>query len=109
MTQEDWARLLKDNPRDRAMRQAYADWLEENGDSERAEGLRWMLAEGKRPRAIAGDEYGSHCWWSHDVWPDSSWDPEDLPGEVFAYLAGSDDDRNSQRHWFPSHFAAEMA
>lgn len=67
MTDGDWLRLIKAQPRDDLLRLAYADWLEENGIGSF---LRWRLLRGDvRDMAEEGeilqlirDEFVPHHW-----------------------------------------------
>ena len=67
-----------------------------------------MLDEGKRPRPSTGAE-PQHCWWSHDVWPTTSWDPEDLAQALFECLPGYDPSQTPERIWYDSFHQAEAA
>jgi uncharacterized protein (TIGR02996 family) len=104
--EEDWNRLLAEKPKDKTLRLVYADWLEETGQVVKAEGVRWYLAEKKRPSEGSDNTW---CWWSHDAWPNTGWDPDDLPGSLFECLQGWDPSEHRFLLHFPSFLAAEQA
>ena len=108
MTRADWDKFLAENPGDQTLRLAFADWLDDAGELTRAEAVRFLLREGKRPRPSLGPD-SIHCWWSHDVWPTTSWDPEDLPQALFECLPGFDPRETPQRIRYDSFQQAEAA
>lgn len=107
MRESHWEDLIADNPEDHTVRLAYADWLEESGEERKAEAVRWCLQEGKAPRkGISNQDW---CWWSHDVWPSSDWEPDDLPGALFERLPGCEPEKTPQVLWYRSRLEAEKA
>jgi uncharacterized protein (TIGR02996 family) len=107
MTEPDWEKLLEEGPEDTTLRLAYADWLEEAGQSAKAEGVRWYVGQKKCPgQAVEGGQWG---WWSYDVWPGTEWDPDDLPGSLHECLPGWDPRESKEVCWFASRAEAEKA
>jgi uncharacterized protein (TIGR02996 family) len=107
MTEADWEKLLEESPDDAMLRRAYADWLEESGQVFKGEGVRWYVDQKKCPSGpIAG---GQWCWWSHEAWPGTEWDSDDLPGSLHECLPGWDPSESKEICRFASRIEAEKA
>jgi uncharacterized protein (TIGR02996 family) len=51
------------HPGDAAPRLIYADWLEEQGDTARAEAWRWLVKEKRQPAELKkGQKKAIYCW-----------------------------------------------
>lgn len=85
-----------------ALRQVYADWLEERGDL-RAAFQRWLVHHRKFPRF----SWQSWDWWRYGDRPDSN--PEDLPIEIWKRLPGMPRDDVPQCKEYPTRRSAERA
>lgn len=84
-TATDFETQLDDNPTDWTLRSIYADWLEEHGNP-RAESMRWMVANKKKPwRFLSHSNVQIWDWWVSD-----EMEPEkcDLIDSVFTELEG---------------------
>ncbi len=100
MIQTDFEKRLSRQPNDWTTRAVYADWLDENGDSQLARAQRWMAAGKHHPKkadfrpalareGIVWTEMGPVWeWWSRQGATSVPRDPYVLPGEVFAELRG---------------------
>jgi uncharacterized protein (TIGR02996 family) len=79
--------LIAANPEDWPSYAVTADALEESGDTEGAECLRWAAREGKRAWSIL--DYPSRAVWYAGARVNSDEDPEsNLPTELFRALTG---------------------
>jgi uncharacterized protein (TIGR02996 family) len=79
-TAEDFEAQLDANDQDWELRMVYADWLDEQGDSELARAQRWMVKHGCYP-------YGPNrvkCWANFSV--NSNEDRSKLPDPVWAVV-----------------------
>src|SRR5262245_21086062 len=81
--------LLEDiarSPDDWSLRGVLADWCEDNQQPQRAECLRWMIRQKKRPHKASG---GQASWFNADkVQPDLGEPESDLPDALFRRLEG---------------------
>ena len=82
MTQQDWGKLFEDNPEDRTLRLAFADWLEEHGEAGRAEGVRWYVETGRKP--YRSSQPGLWVWWDQGQFVTLT--PDNAPTGVFRKL-----------------------
>jgi uncharacterized protein (TIGR02996 family) len=100
---------LEAAPEDWKLRGVLADWFEDNGRPERAECLRWMVRQHKRP--YGGYRLGKlavACWFNADTISAGLGDPEsDIPGTLFLLLEGGKAVANHRS--FPSLRQAEEA
>lgn len=60
----DWDKLLRDSPDDTLLRLAYADWLEEHGEDDKARAHREVVRRGWKP---------ADCTEAHRTIPQSNW------------------------------------
>jgi uncharacterized protein (TIGR02996 family) len=61
-TEDDFQRILDENPADRETRLVFADWLQDRGDP-RAEGYRAMAVRNRHP--LQGRHLNADTWWWH--------------------------------------------
>ena len=82
MTQEALLEAIIDNVKDWPRYHILADVYEERGEQSKADCLRWMADNHKRPM------YGAR-WYNISTVPSSNSDPEsDIPSELFDHLRG---------------------
>jgi uncharacterized protein (TIGR02996 family) len=102
---ESFLEGLAQTPDDWDLRRVVADWCEENGQSGRADCLRWMSRQKKRPYQGSS---GSASWFNAETIDPGLGDPEsDIPGAVYGVLEGGTESANHKT--FPSLRAAEEA
>lgn len=87
------------------LRQVYADWLEERGDSMAAL-QRWLVRERKFPR-YSGATQDTWTWWNYGDRPDSK--PEDLPQAIWQNLRGRPEGIPPNYKEYDSRREAELA
>ena len=88
-SEQDWIAAMTACPGDATVMGAFADWLDENGQLERAAFLRLLWETGKvgdlRPKTHPNQSY---TYWSIDGLPESMWVPMDLH-HVASQIAGN--------------------
>lgn len=62
VSEDDFQRILDDNPADRETRLVFADWLQDRDDP-RAAGYRAIALQQRRP--LQGRHLNSDAWWWH--------------------------------------------
>lgn len=95
MTEQHFQTHLEQSPNDWGARLVYADWLEERGESIRANGQRWQVENGKHaqlgyvaskpPREAEEAEDETFNWWNA---PKYRWTPLkwQVSIEIFGFL-----------------------
>jgi uncharacterized protein (TIGR02996 family) len=67
---EPFLRAICENPEDDTVRLVYADWLDENGDPDRAEFIRLQVAQADKPRMYDADYFRAEALFrkNRDAW-----------------------------------------
>lgn len=92
-TEDDFQRLLDENPADWETRLVFADWLQDRGDP-RAAGYRATAARQRRP--LQGQHMNADTWWWYTAAPQEGDFHNHVPGDWFALLPA---DEGSGHFW----------
>lgn len=87
-TEDTLHRALDENPADQGVRLVLADRLDELGDSDGAEALRWMAAKNRVPWAASDPPWSWGTWTAHYGKEGSPPDLSEIPTVLFNELTG---------------------